>query len=180
MGFPAVNADLVFFDENRNIVAKPTREQPAYIATGGAQNMKGYWQEPELTAETVHNGYVVSKDLGYIEEDGMVFFIGRDDDVINAGGIKISPVEIEAEVMKYPGIRECACVPLKDAVQGEVPKLFYVLEEGTDLDLADFKAFLRKNIDANKVPARLEEIAELPRTYNGKIQRKKLMGSYDK
>ena len=122
----------------------------------------------------MENGYIYTKDLGFIDEDGLIYMLGRKDDVINYGGIKISPEEIESIVGNHPDIADCACIPVDDPLTGQAPKLFIVLKEGAVYENRTFKQFLAQSLDANKQPKFIEEILEIPRTYNGKIQRNKL------
>ena len=120
----------------------------------------------------VYDGeYIYTKDLGYIDEDGYVYMLGRKDDVINFGGVKISPEEIESQVIKNDAIRDCACVPVDDAMTGQAPKLFIALEPDAEYDAKAFKSFLTKVLDANKQPKVIEVIDQIPRTFNGKIKR---------
>lgn len=173
IGRPAKNAHFIVVDENRNEIPA-TRENPGFLASSGAINMKEYWKAPELTAEAMENGYIYTKDLGFIDEDGLIYMLGRKDDVINYGGIKISPEEIESIVGNHPDIADCACIPVDDPLTGQAPKLFIVLKEGAVYENRTFKQFLAQSLDANKQPKFIEEISEIPRTYNGKIQRNKL------
>lgn len=173
IGRPTVNAQFIVVDDERNII-ESSADNLGLLASSGDINMKEYFKEPELTAQTMVDGYIYTKDLGYIDEDGYVYMLGRKDDVINYGGIKISPEEIEAVVRKNPIVKDCACIGKADAISGQVPKLFITLEEGAQYDAKQFKAFLVEVIDANKQPALIEVIDEIPRTFNGKIIRKDL------
>lgn len=176
IGKPAVNAEFIVVDENRNdITATATANEPGFLASSGAINMKGYWNEPELTAEAMADGFIYTKDLGYIDEEGYIYMLGRKDDVINYGGVKIAPEEIEGQVHMHPAIADCACIPMKDELMGQAPKLFIALKKDADYDAKEFKAFLKTALDANKQPKIIEIIDEIPRTFNGKIQRKQLM-----
>ena len=176
IGKPAVNADFIVVDENRNdITATATADEPGFLASSGSINMKGYWKEPELTAEAMADGFIYTKDLGYIDEDGFIYMLGRKDDVINYGGFKIAPEDIEGQVHKHPAIADCACIPVKDELMGQAPKLFIALKKDADYDAKEFRSFLKTALDANKQPKVIEIIDEIPRTFNGKIQRKKLM-----
>lgn len=175
IGKPAVNARFLFVDEDRNPI-RADRDNPGYMATAGGQNMMGYFKAPELTESVMKDGFIYTNDYAYMDEEGLIYYIGRKDDVINCGGIKISPDEIEAEVCKEPQVKDCACVPMADPIQGQVPKLFVSLAEGVEsLDEKALRAFLKEHLDANKLPKKIEVIPEIPRTYNGKIQRKKLL-----
>ena len=176
IGKPAVNADFIVVDENRNdITATATADEPGFLASSGAINMKGYWKAPELTEEAMADGFIYTKDLGYIDEEGYIYMLGRKDDVINYGGVKIAPEEIEGQVNKHPAIADCACIPVKDELTGQAPKLFIAIKAEADYDAKEFRAFLKTALDANKQPKIIEIIDEIPRTFNGKIQRKKLM-----
>ncbi len=178
IGKPAVNAHFAVFDENRDPVEDSSPENLGLLASSGSMNMKGYWKEPELTKETMDDNYIYTKDLGYIDEDGYVYMLGRKDDVINYGGVKVAPEEIETSVRKSPLVRDCACVPIDDPLTGQAPKLFISLEDGASYDARQFKKFLSEVLDASKLPKAVEVIDEIPRTYNGKIQRAKLTGNY--
>lgn len=128
IGKPAVNAHFIVVDENRKEIASSI-DNLGFLASSGAINMKEYFKAPELTASTMSNGYVYTKDLGYIDEEGLVYMLGRKDDVINYGGIKISPEELEAIIVKNPIIKDCALIPVKDALTGQAPKLLIVLQK---------------------------------------------------
>ncbi len=175
VGKATVHASFRFVGENREEIAA-TAESPGFIATAGAMNMKGYLNAPELTASVCSDGFLYTKDLGYQDEEGYIYCLGREDDIINCGGIKIAPDEIEAEARRYPAVRDCACVPAADKIQGQAPKLYITLAVGEEeYDAGDFRRFLKQNLDSNKVPKKIEIIDEIPRTSNGKIQRKKLL-----
>lgn len=176
IGKPAVNAHFIVVDENRrDITATATFDEPGFLASSGSINMKGYWKAPELTEEAMADGFIYTKDLGYIDEEGYIYMLGRKDDVINYGGVKISPEEIESVVVRHPFIADCACIPVKDALTGQAPKLFLTMKPGAEYDKKEFKSFLQEALDANKQPKFIELIDSIPRTFNGKIQRKKLM-----
>lgn len=181
IGKPAVNARFIVVDEHRNEI-KSSPDNPGFLASAGSINMKEYFKAPELTAAAMENGFIYTKDLGYIDEEGYVYMLGRKDDVINYGGIKISPEEIESVVIQNPAIHDCACIPVKDALTGQAPKLL-IVPEGREnpastpaiYDEKAFKAFLAANLDASKQPKYIEIVDEIPRTFNGKIKRNVLL-----
>lgn len=174
IGRPSVNATFVVVDDERNPI-ESSADNMGLLATSGPMNMKCYFNAPQLTEEAMENGFIYTKDLGYIGEDGLIYMLGRKDDVINFGGVKISPEEIEHGVAKNPIVKDCALVPKHDAISGQVPKLYISLEEGAVYNAKEFKAFLAKALDATKQPQAIEVIDEIPRTYNGKIKRKELV-----
>ncbi len=172
IGKPAVNAQFFVTNANHEIIHSDEKHT-GLIATRGAMNMKGYWKQKELTESVMKDGYIFSKDEGYIDDKGYVYVLGRADDVINFRGIKIAPDEIEEAASDYPGIQDCACIPKKDKVSGEVP----ILVVDTDEETFDHKAmmqYLRRRVDPDKIPQKIVICHQIPRSYNGKLQRKKL------
>ena len=175
IGFPTRNARFIVTDDDRNEIQSDAGHT-GLLASAGAMNMKGYWKQPELTAQIMRNGYVYTNDEGYIDERGFVYVLGRKDDIINYKGIKIAPEEIEEVVAQYKGVKDCACVPMAEKAAGQAPKVFLVLQNADKFDKTAFVRFMEEHIDANKIPKYIEIIDEIPRASNGKIQRKKLMG----
>ncbi len=177
IGKPCVNARFIVVDDERNPIDS-SPDNLGLLASAGDINMSCYFNAPELTAQTMQDGFIYTKDLGYIDEEGYVYMLGRKDDVINFGGVKIAPEEIEAEVVKHPAVRDCACVPVTDELTGQKPVLCIALEDGESYDFKEFKAFLAKALDANKQPVLVEVLDEIPRTFNGKIIRKDLIARF--
>lgn len=174
IGIPSYNARFVITDDNRNII-QSSKQNPGLLACAGKMNMKAYWRNPELTKEVLQGEFIYTNDLGYIDEDGFIYILGRKDDVINCGGIKIAPTEIEEYVIKCLGIRDCACVPIPDKILGQVPKLYIVVDDINKFKIQNFMAELKIYISNNKLPKEIEIIDQIPRTHNGKIQRMKLV-----
>ncbi len=176
IGKPAKNAHFIVVDENRKEI-KSSPENPGFLASSGSINMKCYFNAPELTDEATGGGspYIYTKDLGYIDDDGYIYMLGRKDDVINYGGIKIAPEEIESIAVQYDAIADCACIPVDDPLTGQAPKLFIALQPKTSYDQKEFKNFLSEKLDASKQPKYIEIIDSIPRTFNGKIRRNLLM-----
>lgn len=174
IGRPTRNAMFLVTDEQRRPIVS-SKDNMGLLASAGAMNMRGYWKQPELTEKTMQQGYVYTNDVGYIDEQGYIYVLGRRDDIINYKGIKIAPDEIEEKVLKYPDVLDCACVPKNDPISGQVPKLFIVARDEEKFEKGDLISFLKKYIDENKMPREIELIQEIPRTYNGKVQRRKLI-----
>ncbi|MCM1261972.1 MAG: acyl--CoA ligase [Butyrivibrio sp.] len=174
IGRPTRNAKFIVTDEERREI-RSSRDNVGLLASAGLMNMRGYWRQDKLTQQIVGEGYVYTNDIGYIDEEGYIYVIGRKDDVINYKGIKIAPEEIEEKARKYEGIVDCACIPQADSISGQVPKLFIVVRNKEKFQIKKFFSFLEKYIDENKMPKGIEIIDEIPRTYNGKIHRMKLI-----
>lgn len=173
IGKPTKNAMFIVTDQDRNEITS-NENNPGLLAIAGAMNMKEYLKAPELTQNTMQRGFIYTSDLGYIDEEGFVYVLGRMDDVINYNGIKIAPEEIESYVQRYPGVTDCACVPVKDPMCGQAPKVFVSVEEKNDFDTTGLLKFLSECLEANKLPKKIEIIEKIPRTANGKILRREL------
>jgi acyl-coenzyme A synthetase/AMP-(fatty) acid ligase len=134
--------------------------------------MKGYYGEPELTASVLRDGIVYTNDVGYIAEDGMVYVRGRADDVINVGGLKVAPDEVEAEVIALPGVVDCICIATEDKFTEHGLKLLLVMQEKGSMDASAIRKALSTKLEAYKIPKQCEEVDEIARMYNGKLNRK--------
>ena len=174
IGHPAHNCELIIVDDDRNPI-KSDAEHTGLLSSKGPMNMKGYFKDEEETAKALKGGVVYSNDIAYIDEDGDVILLGRKGDVINIGGKKVSPDEIENTAKKMEGIDDCACIPVPDEMKGSVPKLFVKMKRGTAFDQVKITEFLAASLEPFKVPKYIEEIAQIPRTFNGKILRRELM-----
>ena len=97
--------------------------------------------------------------------------------MINVGGLKIAPTEVEDVALRHPMVNECVCIPYEDKVRGRVVKMLVVPSEGYDLDPGALTAYLEENLEAYKVPKYIEQVGEIPKTFNGKIDRKKIIKS---
>lgn len=174
VGKPNVNVEVIFVDDDRNEIAA-TAENPGSMAFIGGMNMRGYFKEPEITAEVLDDkGIIYTNDLGYMGDDGFVYLLGRKGDVINMGGIKIAPSEIEEVANMHEMIKECACIPVPDEITGEAPKLFVVINEGYEYDQKALNKHMLDKLEAIRVPKQIQVIDALPRTFNGKIIKREL------
>jgi acyl-coenzyme A synthetase/AMP-(fatty) acid ligase len=174
MGKPNPGVEIFIVDENYNRI-KSSPEKPGIIAIKSNTVTAGYWNEPELTAKTIQNGVIYMSDLGYIDDNGYLYLVGRRDDVINIGGFKVAPTEVEEVALKLPMIADCACIPYDDKVLGRVVKMFVCLNEGYAFDSEEIVRMLGAQLEAYKVPKYIEAIEAIPRTFNGKIDRKRLL-----
>jgi len=173
IGKPAYNAYFRIVDNEGNTI-KSTREKIGHLACFGKMNMVGYWKDPELTSRMNVDGYILTNDLCFIE-DGYIYYVGRQGDIINVGGNKVIPAEVEEAASKVECISDCVCIPAVDKFMGQVPKLLVVVKEGFEFDKQSIYDYLLKNLESFKVPKIIEQIGEIPRMYNGKIDRKALL-----
>ena len=174
IGRPTCHAKFAFVDNDGNHI-EATKENPGLLACSGDMNMKGYYKSEKLNAETIKDGYIVTQDLSYMDENGMIYLLGRQGDVISSGGNKIAPSEIEDVTLEISGVLECACVPVSHPILGQEPKLFVVMEKDVSYDEEKVHQHLKDRLENYKVPKLIVELDKLPRTYNGKIQRNVLM-----
>ena len=139
--------------------------------------MQGYYNDKSETERVMQGGLVYTNDEAYIDSDGDIILLGRRDDVISVGGIKVSPEEIESAARGIAGIADCACIPVPDEVAGSAPKLFIVREKPSSPNAkshSEIASLLSQRLEAYKVPKYIEEIDEIPRAYNGKVLRREL------
>ena len=174
IGKPVTTAEVLIVDSEHQPVEDPSAERTGYLAFRGAMNMSGYWKNPELTKSIMQDGIIYTKDIGYKDAENWVYMLGRDDDIINFGGVKINPADIEEAAMKCPGVFDCGCVGCPDPVSGQTPWLFVQFEPDSDHEIKTVSVWLSQNLDREKMPNRIIEIDELPRTFNGKLLRRDL------
>ena len=174
IGYPTKNAKFIVTDEDRNVI-KSTEDEMGLLAIEGPMNMQGYYRAADLTSKTLKEGFVYTNDIGYIDDIGRVFVVGRKGSVINYLGIKIAPEEIETIALGCDLIKDCACVPANDNNGLEVPKLYVVLVNYEEDSIQKIREYLRISLESNKLPQIIESIDEIPRANNGKILRNKLI-----
>lgn len=176
LGKPYDGVEVMLFDADGNQVTEPNKE--GFIRSRSGMNMLGYYKEPELTASVLKDGFVYSKDLMYFDEGGGLHFAGRGDDVINIRGFKVAPVEVEEVALKHPCVHDCVCLPYDDRVRGRIIKMVVQVKEGQTLDTESITEFLSQKLEGYKVPQLIEEVAEIARTQNGKLNRKEMIRQY--
>lgn len=172
IGHPSVTARFILVDEEGEEITQRGREHTGRLAVAGSMNMKEYIGEPELTGEVMHGGYIYTSDISYIDAEGLVYVLGRADDIINYKGIKISPAEVEAIIIKCSEIKECALVAKEDTMCGQIPVLFVVPEE--EYEEQRLVSHIKELVEDNKRPKLIKKVEELPKTSNGKILRRRL------
>ncbi len=145
------------------------------IVIKGPQVMKGYWNRPEDTAQTLHDGWLLTGDIGYMDEKGYFYVVDRKKDMIIAGGFNIYPREIEEVLYEHPAVQEVVAAGVPDPYRGETVKAYIVLKQNNTVSEEELDAFARKHLAAYKVPRIYEFREELPKTAVGKILRRALV-----
>jgi len=145
------------------------------IAVKGPQVMKGYWNRPEETEQVLRDGWLLTGDLGYMDDEGYFYIVDRKKDMIIAGGFNIYPREIEEVLYEHPAVQEVVAAGIPDPYRGETVKVYVVLKEGAEVTEAELNEYARKHLAAYKVPRLYEFRKELPKTAVGKILRRALV-----
>ena len=143
-----------------------------HIICGGRTLMSGYLGDAKLTAGVLRDGEVHTSDLGFIDVDGRLWLEGRQGDVINVGGYKISPEEVESAALTLPTVADCVCVAGTHRVLGTQLKLLVVTADGHEFDKKAIARALAAKLERHKVPLLYESIKAVRRNENGKIDRK--------
>ncbi len=180
IGKPVKNMQVKIIDENNQVI-QSSENNIGRLVICGKTCMKGYWNDPKLSEKVLVAGGLATSDLAYIDKDGFIFLVGRANDVINVGGKKVSPFEIEDTLMTNEKIIDCACIPVKDknSILGNVPIMFVVLKKEVKTEKNEFKNYLLKKLETYKVPIEFIEIEELPKNYVGKIDREQLKNIWE-
>lgn len=179
IGRPLNNVEIGTVDEKGNFFVSQ-KGSPGRMAIKGDMIMKEYWGNVELSHKTVIDGWLLTNDLVYIDDDGYVFMLGRVDNIINVGGEKVSPVEVENVACEYKGISECACigVPDTDSILGFVPVLF-VVPKNQLYDESDLRLFLSSRLEKYKVPVKFIRLPELPKNTMQKTDKNELLNLWN-
>lgn len=142
------------------------------IIVSGLTVMSGYVADEENTRRVLKGGKIYSADLGYVDEEGMIHLKGRQGDVINVGGYKVDPSEVENAASSHESVKDCICIAANHPVIGTVLKLLVVLKDGVELDKRSLAVHIKSKVDPHKVPTYYEATDSIQRTYNGKLDRK--------
>ena len=177
VGKPNSYSEIVILDEDGNEIKDSSPEKTGLVAIRSKSVMKGYWNEPELTAQAIKNGMLVMSDICYFAPNGELILVGRSNDTINLGGLKVAPLEVEEVVMKVPCVDECLLIPTVKA-NNTALKLLVVVKEGMELDEGAIRSIIAENLEPYKVPKQIAQIDEIIRTFNGKIDRKQMIAKY--
>ncbi|NLP49785.1 long-chain-fatty-acid--CoA ligase [Bacillus sp. RO1] len=173
IGIPWPNTESVILSMENGELA-PTGEI-GEIAVRGPQIMKGYWNRKEETEAVLKDGWLLTGDLGYMDERGYFYVVDRKKDMIIAGGFNIYPREIEEVLYEHEEIQEVVVAGIPDPYRGETVKAYIVKKAGSNLTEEELDQYTRKHLAAYKVPRYYEFRDELPKTAVGKILRRALV-----
>ncbi|MBN1574341.1 MAG: long-chain fatty acid--CoA ligase [Deltaproteobacteria bacterium] len=173
VGVPMVDNDFKIVDPD-NIKKELPQGEIGEIVVKGPQMMMGYNNLPELTKESMADGWFCTGDIGFFDEDGYLSIVDRKKDMIIAGGYNIYPVEVDNILFDHPKILEACCIGVPDEYRGETVKAFIVLEQGEELTEEEVTSFCKEHLSAYKVPKIIEFVDALPKSAVGKILRREL------
>jgi acyl-coenzyme A synthetase/AMP-(fatty) acid ligase len=133
--------------------------------------MLGYLDDPVATARALRNGFLHTGDMAYMDEEGYLFIVGRQTEMIKSGGHRIGPQEIEEVIAAIPGVAECAVVGVADDFLGQAIVASVVLSDGAHLDDQAVKRACFAELPRYKMPTEVRFVSELPRSDRGKVLR---------
>lgn len=171
VGTPFWGVDVAVVDEDMNKL--PTGE-PGEVVVRGHGVMKGYFKDPEATAEAFRGGWFHTGDIGKFDEDGYLYIVDRIKDLIIRGGMNVYPREIEELLMTYPGVSLVAVIGVPDERLGEEIKAVIVAKDGATLDADKIIDWTREHLGKHKYPRYVEFRDELPLNATGKILKREM------
>jgi len=175
VGLPLDNYKIKIVDEDKNELPLKSIGE---IIVFGDNVMKGYWQDNSATEHTIINGWLLTGDLGYIDEDGYLFIIDRKKDIIISKGIYIYPREVEDMINNFDGILVSALIGEKNKEYGEIPVAYIELDNGVkSIDNLKLKKYLKENLADYKLPKNIHIIDNIPKNATGKILKRALKES---
>ena len=143
-----------------------------HIACQGLTIMSGYEGDDDMTQRMLHDGTIFTNDNGTIDSEGMLHILGRDDDIINVGGYKVAPTEVEDAALSHPSVKDCICIARPHKLLGSALCLLVVLHDGQVLDKRSIAQHINSHLERYKVPMQYEAVPAIRRNQNGKLDRK--------
>jgi long-chain acyl-CoA synthetase len=173
IGVPISDTECRIVDLEEGTKDMPVGE-PGELIIKGPQVMKGYWNKPEETANTIRDGWCYTGDIGTMDEEGYFYIVDRKKDMIISGGFNIYPRDIDEVFYGHPKVQEACSIGIPDPKRGENIKVFVVLREGETATAEEMISFCTDKLAKYKLPTEIEFRTELPKTNVGKILRKQL------
>ncbi|RXI98566.1 acetate--CoA ligase [Anaerobacillus alkaliphilus] len=177
MGKPIPGVEAAIIDDQGNVLP-PNRMGNLALKKGWPSMMRAIWNNPEKYKEYfTHNGWYISGDSAYMDEEGYFWFQGRIDDVINTSGERVGPFEVESKLVEHPAVAEAGVIGIPDPIRGTIIKAFISLREGyeqSDELKEEITLFVKRELSAHSAPRQIEFRDKLPKTRSGKIMRRVL------
>lgn len=172
IGIPVPDTDARVVDPEAGTPLPPG--EVGELEVRGPQVMQGYLNRPDETAKVLHHGWLRTGDMARMDEDGFFYVVDRKKEMINVGGLKVFPREVEEVLYQHPAVREAAAIGVPDPSRGEVVKAFVALKEGQQASPEELVEFCRQRLAPHKVPRSVEVRPQLPKTLIGKVLRRAL------
>jgi len=173
VGKPIWGVDVAVWDDQHRPLP-PGAGHVGEIVVRGVNTMRGYHNRPQATAESFRDGWFLTGDLGYLDQDGFLFLADRKKDLINRGGEKVSPREVEDVLHAHPAVAEAAVVGVPDERLGEEVKAYLALKAGASATEDELIAFAQDRMAPHKYPRSIELRPSLPKLATGKIDKEAL------
>jgi long-chain acyl-CoA synthetase len=171
IGTPIEGVEMKVVDEDGHDLAQG---EVGEIVIRGHNVMKGYWNKPEATAETLKDGWLYTGDMANIDEDGYFFIVDRKKDMIIRGGYNVYPREIEEVLYEHPAVREAAVLGVPHDEYGEEVGAAVALKEGKDVSESELRDFVKEHVAAYKYPRQIWFVDDLPKGPTGKILKREI------
>jgi long-chain acyl-CoA synthetase len=171
IGTPISDVEMKIVDDDANEVAQG---EVGEIVIRGYNVMKGYWQRPEETAETILDGWLHTGDIGRVDEDGYFYVVDRKKELIIRGGYNVYPREIEEVLYEHPAVREAAVLGVPDDEYGEEVGAAVVLKDGASATPEELRDFVKGQVAAYKYPRVVWLVDDLPKGPTGKILKREI------
>lgn len=174
-GLPSPMSAVAILDEENKSLPPGTSGE---ICVRGDIVMKGYYKQPDRTAETIVDGWLHTGDVGHFDAEGFLHITDRKRDVIISGGFNVYPSEVEQVIWTHPAVLDCAVIGVPDANWGEAVKAVVELKQGAQADAEELIALCREKLGSVKAPKSVDFVEQLPRSPVGKVLKKDIRAPY--
>lgn len=168
IGKPSPNVKIKIVDDNGK---KLPANKKGEIIIKGKMVTKGYLNKDSVTKSSIINGWIYTGDIGMFDNENYIHLLGRKKDIINVGGLKVAPGEVEEVLLQYPGIVEVGVAGKRTDDINYENVIAFIVTENNDIDEARIKKFCMENLEPYKIPSKILTVNILPTTKSGKIQR---------
>jgi long-chain acyl-CoA synthetase len=171
IGTPIEGVEMKVVDDDGNDLEQG---EVGEIVIRGHNVMKGYWNRPDATEETIRDGWLHTGDMARVDEDGYFFIVDRKKDMIIRGGYNVYPREIEEVLYEHPAVREAAVVGVPDDQLGEEVAAAVALKDGCETTSDELREFVKEQVAAYKYPRKVWFVDDLPKGPTGKILKREI------
>ena len=174
-GHPLLDCEVCVLDDSGLMTEAGIKGE---ICVRAPYAMQGYWNQPDLTAATIKDGWICTGDIGWQDEEGRLFIVDRKKEMVISGGFNVFPSEVENVLNAHPAIAGAAVIGVPDNRWGEAVKAYIVIRPGYSVSQDDLASWVRSRKGPAHVPKSFEVVGELPLTSVGKIDKKALRSAW--